>query len=170
MQFLIFSLLGLRPCFSRISHSPLTRALVSCACILLHMSQKKNNRLLTVQHQGDHNIVLEIEIDPVDNVIHLLNNYRARLNLFPEFNESKTKTNFIKLRRCIQPLVVSANHSSSGQVSVQLRNRGSDGYKKAEYGDSIIIERKITAEGGSSYKIKSTEGTVLSSLFLPLRI
>ena len=67
-------------------------------------------------------------------------------------------------------LVVSTNHSSSGQVSVQLRNKGSDGYKKAEYGDSIIIERKITAEGGSSYKIKSTEGTVLSSLFLPLRI
>ncbi|CAH3182366.1 unnamed protein product, partial [Porites evermanni] len=52
---------------------------------------------------------------------------------------------------------------SSGQVSVQLRNKGSDAYKSAEYGDSIIIERKIMAEGGSSYKIKSTEGKVISA-------
>lgn len=52
---------------------------------------------------------------------------------------------------------------SSGQVSVQLRNVGTDAYKHAVYGDSIIVERKITAEGGSSYKIKSCEGKVIST-------
>ena len=46
----------------------------------------------------------------------------------------------------------------SGQVSVQLRNRGSDAFKHSEYGDSIIIERRITADGGSSYKLKSRKG------------
>ena len=54
---------------------------------------------------------------------------------------------------------------SSGQVSVQLRNVGTDAYKHAVYGDSIIVERKITAEGGSSYKIKSSEGKTQLAIF-----
>lgn len=51
----------------------------------------------------------------------------------------------------------------SGQVSVQLRNRGSDAFKHSEYGDSIIIERRITTDGGSSYKLKSRKGKVVST-------
>ena len=50
----------------------------------------------------------------------------------------------------------------SGQVSVQLRNSGSDAFKHSEYGDSIIIERRITADGGSSYKLKSRKGKFVS--------
>ncbi|XP_020623366.1 structural maintenance of chromosomes protein 6-like isoform X3 [Orbicella faveolata] len=51
----------------------------------------------------------------------------------------------------------------SCQVSVQLRNRGADAFKHSEYGDSIIIERRITADGGSSYKLKSRKGKVVST-------
>ena len=54
----------------------------------------------------------------------------------------------------------------SGQVSVQLHNRGSDAFKHSEYGDSIIIERRITADGGSSYKLKSRKGKCLFLMFL----
>ena len=98
MQFLIFSLLGLCPRFSRLSHSPVTRALVFsllafyCTCLKRKITECSQSSIREI------NCVIQwIEIDPVDSAIHLLNNYRARLNLFPEFNESKTKTNFIKL-------------------------------------------------------------------------
>ena len=47
---------------------------------------------------------------------------------------------------------------SYGQVSVKLRNRGSDAFKHTDYGDSVIIERRISSDGGSSYKVKSSEG------------
>ena len=54
----------------------------------------------------------------------------------------------------------------SGQVSVQLRNRGSDAFKHSEYGDSITIERRITADGGSSYKLKSRKGKFIFFVLL----
>ena len=47
---------------------------------------------------------------------------------------------------------------SAGHVSVQLRNRGSDAYQHSKYGDSLTIERRISADGGSSYRVKSSEG------------
>ncbi|KAL9969413.1 hypothetical protein ACROYT_G021630 [Oculina patagonica] len=52
---------------------------------------------------------------------------------------------------------------SSGHVSVQLRNRGSDAFRHKDYGDSLTIERRISADGGSSYRIKSSEGKVVST-------
>lgn len=50
---------------------------------------------------------------------------------------------------------------SSGHVSVQLRNRGSDAFRHKDYGDSLTIERRISADGGSSYRVKSSEGKFL---------
>ncbi|KAG0022937.1 Structural maintenance of chromosomes protein 6, partial [Podila clonocystis] len=48
-------------------------------------------------------------------------------------------------------------------VKLQLRNRGPDAYKPEVYGESIIIERRISRDGGSSYKIKSSKGKTIST-------
>lgn len=48
--------------------------------------------------------------------------------------------------------------NSSAQVSVQLRNVGSDAFRPSDYGDSITVDRKITVDGGSSYRVKSSKG------------
>jgi len=40
-------------------------------------------------------------------------------------------------------------------ISITLRNRGTDAYKNEEYGDSILIERRLTKDGTGSYKIKN---------------
>ncbi|KAF9156913.1 Structural maintenance of chromosomes protein 6 [Linnemannia schmuckeri] len=48
-------------------------------------------------------------------------------------------------------------------VRLQLRNRGNDGYKPEIYGESIIVERRISLDGGSSYKIKNAKGKTVST-------
>ncbi|KAG0318300.1 Structural maintenance of chromosomes protein 6 [Linnemannia gamsii] len=48
-------------------------------------------------------------------------------------------------------------------VRLQLRNRGSDGYKPDIYGESIIVERRISLDGGSSYRIKNAKGKTIST-------
>ncbi|XP_062569869.1 structural maintenance of chromosomes protein 6-like, partial [Saccostrea cucullata] len=48
------------------------------------------------------------------------------------------------------------------ETEIHLRNRGPDAYKSQTYGDKIIVERKFTGDGSSSYKIKSKEGKVIS--------
>ncbi|KAG2467980.1 SMC6 protein, partial [Polypterus senegalus] len=50
----------------------------------------------------------------------------------------------------------------SAEVSITLRNRGPDAFKPAVYGDSIIIEQKISSDGVRSYKMKSKSGHVVS--------
>ena len=47
---------------------------------------------------------------------------------------------------------------SYAQVSVQLRNVGTDAFRLGDYGESINVERKITVDGGSSYRVKSSKG------------
>jgi len=44
---------------------------------------------------------------------------------------------------------------SNAQLSVTLRNSGNDAYLKEKYGGKIRIERRLTKEGGSTYKIFS---------------
>lgn len=48
-------------------------------------------------------------------------------------------------------------------VRLQLRNRGNDGYKPDIYGESIIVERRISLDGGSSYRIKNAKGKTIST-------
>ncbi|XP_065648710.1 structural maintenance of chromosomes protein 6 isoform X2 [Hydra vulgaris] len=52
---------------------------------------------------------------------------------------------------------------SACSTVVTLRNRGTDAFKPDQYGSSIIIERKITADGSSSYKIKNKQNQVIST-------
>ena len=50
--------------------------------------------------------------------------------------------------------------SRSGDVEIKLRNRGVDAFKHDEYGDSIIVQRKFSNDGGSSYKLKAKNGKI----------
>eukprot|EP00105_Crassostrea_gigas_P004900 XP_011418269.1 PREDICTED: structural maintenance of chromosomes protein 6 isoform X1 [Crassostrea gigas] len=51
----------------------------------------------------------------------------------------------------------------NAEVEIHLRNRGPDAFKASTYGDKIIVERKFTHDGSSSYKLKSKEGKVVST-------
>ncbi|CAG8723013.1 11983_t:CDS:10, partial [Racocetra persica] len=52
--------------------------------------------------------------------------------------------------------------ASVAQVTLKLRNRGADAYRHDMYGDSIIIERRISRDGSNGYKIKTSGGKVVS--------
>ncbi|KAM3858880.1 structural maintenance of chromosomes protein 6-like [Diretmus argenteus] len=52
---------------------------------------------------------------------------------------------------------------SSADVSVTLRNKGRYAYKPEVYGDSIIIDLRITREGNRSYKLRSKTGQLVSA-------
>jgi hypothetical protein len=52
---------------------------------------------------------------------------------------------------------------SAAEVSIQLKNRGDEAYRHKDFGDSIIISRRFTTEGSSTWKIKSKDGKVISS-------
>ncbi|KAN0139913.1 P-loop containing nucleoside triphosphate hydrolase protein [Lactarius tabidus] len=51
----------------------------------------------------------------------------------------------------------------AAEVSIHLKNQGEEAYKHDLYGDSIVITRRFTREGSSSYKIKSRDGKVVST-------
>ena len=48
-------------------------------------------------------------------------------------------------------------------MTVTIKNQGEDAYRHGLYGDSIVITRRFTREGGSSYKIKSKSGKIISN-------
>nr|KAG5698335.1 hypothetical protein BaRGS_010921 [Batillaria attramentaria] len=50
----------------------------------------------------------------------------------------------------------------TGEVEIRLRNRGPDAYRPTEYGDSITVVRKFSADGGSRYMLKSVHGKLVS--------
>jgi chromosome segregation ATPase len=54
------------------------------------------------------------------------------------------------------------NLNSTARITVKLTN-GGDGYRQDVYGDIITIERQFSLEGGSSYKLKSKSGKVIST-------
>ncbi|KII86908.1 hypothetical protein PLICRDRAFT_164325 [Plicaturopsis crispa FD-325 SS-3] len=49
------------------------------------------------------------------------------------------------------------------EVTISLKNQGDEAFKPKEYGKSIVITRRFTKEGSSSWKIKSREGKVIST-------
>ncbi|KAL1668799.1 P-loop containing nucleoside triphosphate hydrolase protein [Schizophyllum commune] len=52
---------------------------------------------------------------------------------------------------------------SVAEVTIMLKNQGDEAYKPQEYGKSIVITRRFTKDGNSSYKIKSKDGRVIST-------
>ncbi|XP_076340911.1 structural maintenance of chromosomes protein 6-like [Tachypleus tridentatus] len=51
----------------------------------------------------------------------------------------------------------------SAEIVVKLRNRGVDSHRPEEYGSTITIERRITSDGTSTYKMKGLSGNLVSS-------
>ena len=47
---------------------------------------------------------------------------------------------------------------SEAKIILTLRNRGMEGYKPDEYGNSIIVSRKISKDGVSEYQLKNSSG------------
>ena len=47
---------------------------------------------------------------------------------------------------------------SAAEVIITIKNEGEDAYKPSVYGKSIVIARRFTKEGHSSYKIKGKDG------------
>lgn len=52
---------------------------------------------------------------------------------------------------------------TSADVTIKLRNRGHDAFRPEVYGESIIVQQRLTADGGRSYKLKSCSGSLVSS-------
>ncbi|XP_052405470.1 structural maintenance of chromosomes protein 6 [Carassius gibelio] len=52
---------------------------------------------------------------------------------------------------------------SSADVSITLRNRGRDAYKPEVFGQSIIVDLRISSEGIRTYKLRSKTGHLVSS-------
>ncbi|CCU99378.1 unnamed protein product [Malassezia sympodialis ATCC 42132] len=53
--------------------------------------------------------------------------------------------------------------ASAGEVRVLLRNHGADAFRADVYGDAITIERRLHADGGGAWKIRSADGRVVST-------
>lgn len=53
-------------------------------------------------------------------------------------------------------------------IRVKLMNKGVDAYKHDLFGDAITVERRITEEGQSSYKLKDGSGSCSSHLYASL--
>ncbi|OCH91917.1 P-loop containing nucleoside triphosphate hydrolase protein [Obba rivulosa] len=51
---------------------------------------------------------------------------------------------------------------SVSEVTVVLKNQGEEAYRPQDYGKSIVITRKFTKDGSSSYRIKSKDGKLIS--------
>ena len=48
-------------------------------------------------------------------------------------------------------------------MTVTVKNQGEDAYQHDVYGDSIIVTRRFTRAGASTYKIKSKSGKTIST-------
>ncbi|KAG6896995.1 hypothetical protein C0992_004775 [Termitomyces sp. T32_za158] len=49
--------------------------------------------------------------------------------------------------------------SAASEVTIYLKNQGEEAYKPEEYGKSIIVTRRFTKEGNSTWKIKGTKSS-----------
>lgn len=53
--------------------------------------------------------------------------------------------------------------ASAAEITVRLCNRGPEAYQPAAYGDVIVIERRINADGSGHWRLRSAEGRVVST-------
>ncbi|XP_023240724.1 structural maintenance of chromosomes protein 6-like [Centruroides sculpturatus] len=55
------------------------------------------------------------------------------------------------------------NGKQTAEIAIKIRNCGPDAYKTELYGSSIVVERRITSDGSSSYKLKNEMGEIIST-------
>ena len=51
----------------------------------------------------------------------------------------------------------------SSTLSVKIKNQGDSAYQQDVYGDAIIVERHFSRSGGSSFKLRSATGRLIST-------
>ena len=56
----------------------------------------------------------------------------------------------------------STNALRSSTLSVKIKNQGDSAYQQEIYGESIVVERHFSRSGGSSFKLKSSGGRLIS--------
>ncbi|TKY90975.1 hypothetical protein EX895_000974 [Sporisorium graminicola] len=71
------------------------------------------------------------------------------------------KTSSTNRGASLKDLVKKGEHSAT--ITVTVRNQGSDAFKPEAYGSHIVIERRILAEGGGTWKMKSASGKVVAT-------
>ena len=59
--------------------------------------------------------------------------------------------------------IINSLCGSAAEVSVTIKNQGDEAFKPQEYGSSIIVTRRFTKEGASSYRICAKNGKMVSS-------
>lgn len=52
---------------------------------------------------------------------------------------------------------------STCTIEVHISNDGDDAYEHQKYGDRIVVVRQLMNSGGSTYKLKSQWGNVIST-------
>lgn len=71
------------------------------------------------------------------------------------------KTSSTNRGSSLKDLVKKGEHSAT--ITVTVRNQGSDAFKPEAYGSHIVIERRILAEGGGTWKMKSASGKIVAT-------
>jgi chromosome segregation ATPase len=54
-------------------------------------------------------------------------------------------------------------HHSAAEVTIHIKNFGEEAYKASVYGDKIIITRRFTKEGASTWKIQDARKRVVTT-------
>ncbi|XP_035666452.1 structural maintenance of chromosomes protein 6-like isoform X3 [Branchiostoma floridae] len=52
---------------------------------------------------------------------------------------------------------------NAAEVAIRIRNRGLEAYKPDEYGEAVIVERRLAQDGATSYRLKSIKGKTIST-------
>jgi chromosome segregation ATPase len=55
------------------------------------------------------------------------------------------------------------NGCNTATIKITLRNQGPEAFRHEEYGDFIIVERRIQKEGGGGYTLRASDGRKVSS-------
>ena len=76
-----------------------------------------------------------------------------------ELHKRRTKVSYLRFE-ILSFLIL---EFSAAEVTITIKNEGEDAYKPSVYGKSIVVTRRFTKEGNSSYKIKSKDGKTIST-------
>lgn len=64
---------------------------------------------------------------------------------------------------CLSVAELIRRGENSATIEIHISNDGDDSYDHERFGNKIIVVRHVTASGGSTYKLKSATGHVMSS-------
>ena len=78
-------------------------------------------------------------------------------------NLSKASSKKARSKQIIVISLCTTNALRASTLSVKIKNRGDSAYQHELYGDAIVVERHFSRTGGSSFKLKSSTGRLIST-------